>query len=109
MKKKANEQKPTIFTIFGGTGDLAARKLIPALYNLFLDGYMPKEFTIVGLGRTEYNDESYKEVLLDGLNKYSRSGVADPAKWEEFSSNIIYLQSDASKEKTYKDLEQIIA
>jgi glucose-6-phosphate 1-dehydrogenase len=106
--RKTNEQKPTIFTIFGGTGDLAARKLIPALYNLYLDKFMPKEFTIVGLGRTDYNDESYKEVLLDGLNKYSRSGKANPTKWAEFSANIVYLKSDASKQKTYQDLEKII-
>ncbi len=107
--KKANKQQPTIFTIFGGTGDLAARKLIPALYNLYLDNYMPEEFAIVGLGRTEHDDKSYREVLLDGLNKYSRSGKAAADKWKAFSSNITYLQSDASKEKTYKDLSQIIA
>lgn len=107
--KKANKQKSTIFTIFGGTGDLAARKLIPALYNLYLDNQMPEKFTIVGLGRTEYNDESYRGVLLEGLNKFSRSGKADTQKWETFSSNIIYLQSNAGQAKTYKDLENIIA
>ncbi|RRN77558.1 glucose-6-phosphate dehydrogenase, partial [Pseudoxanthomonas sp. SGD-10] len=107
--KKANKQQPTIFTIFGGTGDLAARKLIPALYNLYLDNHMPEQFTIVGLGRTEHSNESYREVLLDGLNKYSRSGKAATDKWKVFSSNILYLQSDASKEKTYTDLAAIIA
>jgi len=63
--------KSTIFMIFGGTGDLAERKLIPALYNLFLEGYMPKEFAIVGLGRTDYNDDSFIKNLLAGLNKHS--------------------------------------
>jgi len=106
--KTQNKPKPTIFTIFGGTGDLAARKLIPALYNMYLDNYMPEEFTIVGLGRTEYKDEAFREILLEGINKFSRSGKAKADKWKAFSKNIIYLQSDATKEKTYKDLEAII-
>ena len=59
--------KPTIFMIFGGTGDLAERKLIPALYNLFLENYLHKEFAIVGLGRTDYNDESFIKNLLSGV------------------------------------------
>jgi glucose-6-phosphate 1-dehydrogenase len=107
--KTQNKPKPTIFTIFGGTGDLAARKLIPALYNMYLDNYMPKEFTIVGLGRTEYKNEAFRDILLEGINKFSRSGKAKADKWKAFSENIIYLQSDATKEKTYKDLEAIIA
>lgn len=107
--KTQNKPKPTIITIFGGTGDLAARKLIPALYNLYLDNFMPEEFFIIGLGRTEYNNKAFKEILLNGVNKFSRSGKAKADKWASFAENITYLQSDANKEKTYKDLEAIIA
>lgn len=108
MKTTNIKPKPTVFTIFGGTGDLAARKLIPALYNLYLDGYMPEKFTIIGLGRTDYDNQKFREILLDGINKFSRSGKADAAKWKVFSSCIQYLQSDAKKDKTYQDLEAII-
>ena len=90
--------KPTIFMIFGGTGDLAARKLIPALYNLFLEGHMPKDFAIVGLGRTTYTDETFIETLLEGVNKYSRSGKAKKDKWENFSKNIQYLKSEVGND-----------
>jgi glucose-6-phosphate 1-dehydrogenase len=100
--------KPTIFMIFGGTGDLAERKLIPALYNLFLTKYMPKEFAIVGLGRTGYTDESYVETLLEGINKFSRSGEADKEQWKEFSANISYLKTDVNKEEDYKAIENVI-
>ncbi|MBU1373489.1 MAG: glucose-6-phosphate dehydrogenase [Bacteroidetes bacterium] len=100
--------RPTIFMIFGGTGDLAARKLIPALFNLFLEKYMPKEFAIIGLGRTSYTDESFIKTLLEGVNKYSRSGKADKDKWKEFSSRISYLTSDVNDEKDYKKMSDII-
>lgn len=100
--------KPTIFMIFGGTGDLAERKLIPALYNLFLERYMPKEFAIIGLGRTDYNDDSFKKLLLGGINKFSRSGKAEKDKWEDFSKHITYLKSDVNKEDDYKKMSSLI-
>lgn len=100
--------KPTIFTIFGGTGDLAERKLIPALYNLFLEKHMPKEFIIIGLGRTEYTNVAYLKTLLEGVNKFSRSGKADKEKWAEFSANISYLKSDVNNEKDYQKIEKVI-
>lgn len=100
--------KPTIFVIFGGTGDLAERKLIPALYNLYLTDYMPKEFAIVGLGRTEYTNESYIETLLEGINKFSRSGKADEEKWKAFSAQITYLKTDVNNEGDYKAIEKLV-
>jgi glucose-6-phosphate 1-dehydrogenase len=100
--------KPTVFMIFGGTGDLAERKLIPALYNLFLAEYMPKEFIIVGLGRTAYQDASFRDVLLKGVNKHSRSGKAEKEKWDEFAKHISYLKADVHNEKDYERMEKII-
>ncbi len=106
--KANNKPKPTIFMIFGGTGDLAERKLIPALYNLFLEDHMPKEFAIIGLGRTDYTDDSFKKLLLDGINKFSRSGKAEKEKWDDFSNHITYLISDATKEADYKKMSVLI-
>ena len=86
--------QPTVFVIFGGTGDLASRKLAPALYNLFLDGWLPEKFSIIGTGRTPLSDDEFRENLLSDINKFSRSGVAVKEKWEEFSKNIFYQASD---------------
>jgi glucose-6-phosphate 1-dehydrogenase len=55
---------PTIFIIFGGTGDLNSRKIAPALYNLFLDGWMPKQFSIIGTGRTKLTDEQFRKTCI---------------------------------------------
>ncbi len=94
---------PTIFVIFGGTGDLASRKLAPALYNLFLDGWMPSQFSIIGTGRTPLSDEQFRENLLNDINQFSRSGKAVAEKWAEFSQNIYYQVSDIKNADTYKE------
>src|SRR4051812_32806343 len=95
--------EPTIFIIFGGTGDLNARKLAPALYNLYLDGWMPKQFSIIGTGRTKLTDDEFRKNLLDDINQFSRSGKTTKAKWDEFSKNLYYQVSDAKDAETYKE------
>lgn len=82
---------PTIFIIFGGTGDLNFRKLAPALYNLFLDGWMPEHFSIIGTGRTKLNDDQFKANLLEGINQFSRSGKAEEKNGESFL-NIFFTR-----------------
>lgn len=68
------ETKSTIFIIFGGTGDLTKRKIMPALYNLFLDGWMPKSFVIIGASLDNIDDEQYKSELMAGVDEFSRKG-----------------------------------
>src|SRR5688572_14721901 len=102
-EKSPIQSQPTIFFIFGGTGDLTSRKLIPALYNLFLDEWMPKKFAVIGMGRTLYSEEQFKALLHEDLNKFSRTGKADKKKWEAFSSNIFYQVSDVGEDRTYQE------
>jgi glucose-6-phosphate 1-dehydrogenase len=97
------KSEPTVFVIFGGTGDLNARKLAPALYNLFLDGWLPKQFSIIGTGRTKLSDEQFRKNLNEDIDNFSRSGKADKAKWAEFEKNIYYQVSDAKDAETYKE------
>ncbi len=97
----SNTTQPTIFFIFGGTGDLTSRKLVPALYNLYIDGWLPKNFAIVGMGRTQQTDDQFRGLLLDDINKFSRSGKADAEKWKKFSANVYFQISDIADEKTY--------
>jgi glucose-6-phosphate 1-dehydrogenase len=100
--------EPTLFFIFGGTGDLTSRKLIPALYNLFLDKWMPKQFAIVGIGRTDFGDSKFRDQLAEEVNKYSRSGKVKAKEWEAFSQNIYYQQSDIMKVEAYASLGKTI-
>lgn len=95
------KNQPAIFIIYGATGDLCSRKLAPALYNLFVDNRLPGDYAIIGTGRTELTDDEFRGKLLDGINKYSRSGKADEAKWKLFSSNIYYQPADSHNPVDY--------
>lgn len=95
---------PTIAVIFGGNGDLAKRKLIPAFYNLFLDGWIPENFAVIGLGRSQSDDADFRERLHQGLNEFSRSGKPTEEAWNKFQSSLFYLQSDINDESSYRRL-----
>ncbi len=103
--KKSSNLNPTIFVIFGGTGDLNRRKLAPALYHLFTEGYMPPKFAIIGTGRTEFSQNKYQKELLDSVNEFSRSGKVKESKWDDFSKNIHYCAIDVEVQKTFEDLK----
>ena len=101
--------EPTIIVIFGGTGDLAERKLVPAFYNLFLDNRMPGKFAIIGLGRTPLKHEDYRNRLKDGLNEFSRRGAPEDDQWEKFNQSVFYLQSNINDEASYQHLAEELA
>lgn len=105
--KSISELEPTILTIFGGDGDLTWRKLIPALFNLFLDGFIPEKFKILSVDMKDINQEEYNKRHLDGVNKFSRRGKADREKWKEFEKHITYVRADITDDKSYKDLNSI--
>jgi glucose-6-phosphate 1-dehydrogenase len=100
--------QPTIFVIFGGTGDLNARKLTPALYHLFLDNWLPKEFAIIGSGRSKLSDKEFRTKLLEGVNQFSRSGKADKEKWNAFAEHIVYQGADVQDAATYQEFSKRI-
>lgn len=104
--KTSKKARPSIIVIFGGTGDLAKRKLIPAFYNLFLDDWMPEKFAIIGLGRTELDNTAYRTHLVEALSEFSRTGTPDQQKWEEFSPNISYFPSNIDDINSYRELAE---
>jgi glucose-6-phosphate 1-dehydrogenase len=95
---------PTIITIFGGSGDLSKRKLLPAFYNLFIDGWMPDQFAIIGLGLEQFTDEQYHQFILEGLTKFSRKSTPPTDKWNDFKSRICYIPADMTVTATYTSL-----
>jgi glucose-6-phosphate 1-dehydrogenase len=95
---------PVIFVIFGATGDLNWRKITPALYNLYLEHWMPEEFAVIGTGRTKYSDKAFREKLIDGVNTFSRNGTAEPGSWKAFASHITYKVADLKDDAAFKEL-----
>jgi len=104
--KSGIKAAPTVVVIFGGTGDLTKRKLLPAFYNLFLAGWLPEEFAVIGLGRSEFSDVNYRSRLYEGLTEFSRSGQPEEEKWHLFNKNITYLQSDINDAGAYNRLSE---
>ncbi|MFL5768782.1 MAG: glucose-6-phosphate dehydrogenase [Chloroflexota bacterium] len=85
---------PCIFVLFGATGDLAHRKVVPALYQLWRTNLLPHEFVVVCVGRREYGDDDLRKEFRASLEKYSRVLPLDEAAWRSFSQRIHYQRMD---------------
>ena len=93
--------------IFGASGDLTRRKLIPALYDLATQRRLPMEFAVVGISRTGMTHEDFREKLHDALEEH-RSGQVSEDVWESFSKSIFYLPGDSKKPETYEELKDFL-
>src|SRR4051812_22200795 len=108
QSKAQLQSQSIVFFIFGGTGDLTSRKLIPALYNLFIDGWMPKNFKIIGLGRTNQSSDQFKGALKEDVTKFSRRSIGKEEQWNDFAKRVDYLVSEIQETKTYEDISNIV-
>lgn len=97
-----------ILVIFGATGDLTARKLIPALYNLKREGQLPGHFACVGFARRPKTHDQFRDEMLHAVNQFSRSKPADPQLWKTFSEQLFYLQSEFDHDEGYEELNQLL-
>ncbi|MDF1753707.1 MAG: glucose-6-phosphate dehydrogenase [Verrucomicrobiales bacterium] len=97
--------EPCTLVIFGATGDLTHRKLIPALYNLAVDGDLPAGMKVIGFARREKSDEVFRDGLKEINKQVSRQGHND-ALWDQFAQNISYHQSTFDDPEGYKSLKK---
>ncbi len=110
MCKDAFMKKPDdlILVIFGASGDLTYRKLIPALYALYQQGMMPTHFKIFGIGRAALEQTSFRTKMKDGLAKFSESYHYREALVEEFCDQLFYLQMDVYNPDEFFRLKQTL-
>lgn len=99
---------PCIMVIFGATGDLTARKLVPALYNLARDGQLPGHFACVGFARREKTNEAFRKEMLDAVNQFSRQRPVDPEVWKAFSEQLFYHVSEFHEDQGYEKLAALL-
>lgn len=92
--------EPTVMVIFGAGGDLTWRKLVPALYNLYLDRRLPERLAIVGVARKEMDDDGFRRRLREGVDLFSRRGKADDVAWNEFAGRLSYFAGDFTAAET---------
>ena len=93
---------PLVLVIFGGTGDLARRKLMPALWKLKADGLLPDEFSIVGNSREDIDDAEFRARMHGALEEFAEA--PDAGEWEEFAKRIYYVHGSTDDPQTFQDL-----
>jgi glucose-6-phosphate 1-dehydrogenase len=90
-----NDLPPQAIVIFGASGDLTKRKLLPAFYHLFLEGFLPKGFAIVGYARTEMTDDQFRSYASENIARFSPHPL-DSAVWDDFSKHLSYVPGEFS-------------
>src|SRR5262249_21668200 len=104
LSSKAVPQ-PCAIVIFGATGDLTHRKLVPALYNIAADGEMPPAVAVIGFARRPKTDDEFRKEMEEATRKFSRQTVRDEI-WNGFARSLFYHQSEFGDEAGYKTLAE---
>lgn len=108
MNDAKHAQMPASLVIFGASGDLTQRMLIPALFSLFRKDRLPAQFNIVGLAWTEFSDDEFRHHLREGIEEHAPQ-TFDEQAWVSFSKRLSYVTGDFSQEQTYAALKHHLA
>ena len=98
--------KPFVLVIFGASGDLTRRKLIPALFGLFKEKALPEKFQIIGFARREKTDDGFRDEMLAGMREFSRFNPVAPDEWQEFSQHLTYHTGNFDDAVPYQSLAE---
>ena len=93
--------------IFGASGDLTRRKLMPSLYDLYRKGRMPENWRIVGVSRTEFSDNAFREQMKSGVKEFARS-MYDSKTWAEFAANVCYCRGDLTEFEQLQSVDRLL-
>jgi glucose-6-phosphate 1-dehydrogenase len=101
--------EPCSVILFGASGDLAKRKVIPAMYDLAQNNSLGERYSIIGFARTPMTDESFRTTIGEAAKTISEVGPIDAAKWNEFSSNLYYSAGEYGDPNSYAQLARRLA
>jgi glucose-6-phosphate 1-dehydrogenase len=105
---KERVPEPCTMVIFGATGDLTKRKLIPALYNIARDRLLPAGFAVVGFARRDWARDRFRQEALAGVNQFSRSRPVVPEVWDDFSQGVSYCRGEFGDPASYRALAEFL-
>lgn len=100
--------EPQILVIFGASGDLTQRKLVPALYQMKLQRRLPAEITIVGVARREWSHDYFREQMREGIEEFS-DGIGSEELWQDFAQGLYYCPGDIDNPASYQKLKAFLA
>src|SRR3984957_9543591 len=106
--KERNHYDPCIIVIFGGAGDLSHRKLLPALYNLMVDGDLPKKFAVVGFSMEQIDDDTYRTFARSGIEAFSRQKLNEET-WAKFAPLLHFVSGTFTEAGDYAKLRERLA
>lgn len=98
---------PQTIVIFGASGDLTRRKAMPALYNLYREGLLPRDFAIVGFARSAMTKEEFRAFVKEGVAKYSRAGISD-RHWKPFAEHLNYFTGNYDDAAAWADFRKYL-
>lgn len=99
--------EPFLIVIFGASGDLTQRKLVPALYKLRVQRRLPPETTIIGFARRPWSHDYFREQMREGVEQFG-GGIENPAVWDEFAQGLFYHAGDMDNPDSYQSLKAFI-
>src|SRR5688572_13061275 len=97
---------PSVVVIFGATGDLTRRKLLPALFRLSQQRLIPNEFAVLGTARQPMSDDEFREVMKQAVTEFGSEDALDESAWESFAKRIYYVDGDFGEAETYHTLKK---
>ncbi|HEY9810508.1 MAG TPA: glucose-6-phosphate dehydrogenase [Halomicronema sp.] len=100
--------EPLILVIFGASGDLTQRKLVPALYHLKRERRLPAEITIVGVARREWSHDYFREQMREGIEQFS-DGIGSEEMWKDFAEGLFYCSGDIDNPESYQKLKAFLS
>ena len=109
MHKPQSRTEPAVVVIFGASGDLTRRKLVPALHSLTCEGRIPPESRVIGVARSSLSDEAFTEELFQGVEAYARYHPGLCERWPLFEGRVSYLAGSYDDPETYRRLMERLA
>ncbi len=100
---------PCTLVIFGASGDLTKRKLIPAVFDIARQGLLPHGFTIVGVARTPMDDDAFRRYLYEAMKEFGRLGESESVLWDNFARRLFYLSLDPASDTEFSRLKDRLA
>lgn len=99
---------PCTVVIFGASGDLTQRKLMPSLFSLVCEGLLPEQFSVIGVARSELTDDTFRAKIKEGVAQFARITPNDCSRWEQFAGNLFYHRGNYDDQQTYKSLSKLL-
>ncbi|MGB5560061.1 MAG: glucose-6-phosphate dehydrogenase, partial [Paracoccaceae bacterium] len=100
--------EPFDLVIFGGTGDLARRKILPGLFRRFLAGQMPGTSQVIGAARSDMNDDAYRAMIRDAIGEFGGANAKRTEELDAFLQRLRYVAIDAKGEGGWKELAKLV-